>query len=256
MCLRLKDKVAIVTGATSGIGRGIALEFAKEGAKVVIADIVDKDRLESKDTASLIKQLGGEAIFIKTDVSLEEDVKRMIRMTVEHFGHLDILVNNAGIVFEKTVEETSAQDWDRLMGVNVKGVFLGCKYAIPEMRKVGKGKIINIGSISGMMGQKRLSAYCASKAAVVNLTRAMAMDDAGENININTICPGIIETPMTIDSLRDPEWSRLRQEATPAPRFGRPEDIAHAAVFLASSESDFIVGHCLVVDGGWTAGKC
>jgi len=248
--------MAIVTGGSSGIGRAIAMAFAREGAKVVIADLVETDRLEGKNTISLIKALGGAAIFVKTDISLEEDVKEMIRAAVEHFGHLDILVNNAGVVFEKTVEETSVQDWDRLMGVNVKGPFLGCKYAIPEMRKVGKGKIINIGSISGVMGQKRLSAYCASKAALVNLTRAMALDYAEDNINVNAICPGVIETAMTIDWLKDPEWSRLRLESTPALRFGRPEDIAHAAVFLASGESDFVVGHCLMVDGGWTAGKC
>ena len=249
---RLQDKVAIITGSRRGIGRGIALAFAKEGCKVVVSDYVeDKD---GKNTANEIKKLGSDAIFVKADVSKEKDVKNLVGKAVKKFGKLNIMVNNAGIVSFGTADTLTEKDWDKVINVNLKGVFFGTKYAAKQMLKQGKGgRIINISSIAGLVGFPGISAYCASKGGVTEFTREAALDYASKGITVNAVNPGVIETDMTKGMIEDKETSKNLLENTPVGRFGNPEDIGNAAVFLALDESSFITGHNLVVDGGWTA---
>jgi len=248
--MRLQNKIAIITGAGSGIGRGIALAFIKEGAKVVVADWSEEG---GKETVKQIKKVNGEAIFIKTDVSKATDVEQMVKTCLDKFGRVDILVNNAGIVKFGTFHETSEEDWDVVLNVNLKSVFLGSKRVIPEMLKQGKGKIINITSIAGLVGFDKIGPYCASKGGMITLTREMALEYAPKKINVNCIAPGIIKTAMTKDMLADPATKQFLESSTPYPRLGEPEDIAMAALYLASDESDFVNGEVLVVDGGWVA---
>jgi len=249
--MRLKDKVVIITGAGSGIGRASAGLFAKEGAKVVVVDVVRKGGLE---TARMIRNNGGEAAFVEVDVSRASDVERMIKTTVEKYGKLDILFNNAGINLEKTVTDTSEEEWNKVIDVNLKGVFLCSKYAIPEMIQNGEGVIINTASIRGIVGQAHESVYCASKGGVVLLTKAMALDYGPHNIRVNCICPGAIYTPMHeafMASLKKPEQEiQETLKKIPLGRMGQPEDVARAALFLASDESSYITGVTLLVDGG------
>lgn len=247
---RLKDKVAIVTGAGSGIGRAIAQKFTQEGAKVVVADYNEET---AKETAGMISQTGGQAIVSKTDVSRAEEVEQMIKLAVDNFGGLDIMVNNAGVAPMADVSSTTDEIWQKTIDVDLKGVFLGIKAAIPEMEKRGKGKIINTASIAGLIGFQGITAYCAAKGGVVNLTREAALDLASKKINVNAIAPGVIKTNMTADILKDPKMAEGMLAQTPIGRFGEPDDIAWAAVYLASDESDFVTGHTLVVDGGWIA---
>ncbi len=244
----LKDEVAIVTGAGSGTGRVIALRFAKEGADIVIPDI----NLEgAQNTAKEIEALGRKPLAIKTDVSDSTDVDRMVTTTIEKFGKIDILVDNAGIFIQKPLVETTESDWDRVLNINLKGVFLCSKRAVKEMLKQGGGRIINIASVVGYVGFADSSAYCASKGGVINLTREMALELAPKNINVSAIGPGVIETPMTKDMLADDATKQMLVGATPSGRIGQPEDIANAALFLASDESSFVNGITLFVDGGW-----
>jgi len=247
--LRLENKVAIITGAGSGIGKATALAFAREGAKILVADWSEEGGTE---TVSQIKKEKGEAIFVKTDVSNEENVGKMADACLAEFGKIDILVNNAGIVKMGALHETSESDWDEVLSVNLKGVFLCSKKVIPEMLKQGKGKIVNISSIAGLVGFAQVGAYCASKGGIIALTREMAIEYAGQKINVNCIAPGIIKTAMTKDMIADPVQKQSFESSTPYPRLGEPEDIAMAAVYLASEESDFVTGEVLVVDGGWT----
>ena len=249
---RLQDKVAIITGSRRGIGRGIALAFAKEGCKVVVSDYVeDKD---GKNTANEIKKLGSDAIFVKADVSKEKDVKNLVGKAVKKFGKLNIMVNNAGIVSFGKADTLTEKDWDKVINVNLKGVFFGTKYAAKQMLKQGKGgRIINISSIAGLVGFPGISAYCASKGGVTEFTREAALDYASKGITVNAVNPGVIETDMTKGMIEDKETSKNLLENTPVGRFGNPEDIGNAALFLALDESSFITGHNLVVDGGWTA---
>ncbi len=249
---RLKGKVAIVTGSNRGIGKGIAIAFAKEGCKVVVNS--HKDSKDAYDIVNEIKKLGADAIFVVADVSKEKDMKNLVKKAVDKFGKLDIMVNNAGILVFGTVRELTEKDWDRQMDVNLKGVFFGTKYAVEQMLKQGKGgRIINISSIAGLVGFPGISAYCASKGGVSELTREVALDCAKYGITVNAIDPGVIVTDMTKDMLNNAETSKMMLENTPVGRFGQPEDIGNAAVFLALDESSFITGHNLVVDGGWTA---
>jgi NAD(P)-dependent dehydrogenase (short-subunit alcohol dehydrogenase family) len=253
--MRLKDKVAIITGAGSGIGRACAILFGKEGANVIATDWNEQT---SEEVVKQIKSEGGEAISIRADVSNSTDVQEMVRESIKRYKKLDVLVNNAGIfITPYTVTDTSEEDWEKTLSVNLKGVFLCSKYAIPELIKTGGGSIINISSISGVIGQPAQAAYNASKGGIVQLTKCMALDYAANKIRVNCICPGYVETGMTkdlFDKARENqrEWKKILS-LHPIGRVGTPEDIAYAALYLASDESSWVTGSSLVVDGGYTA---
>ena len=251
--MRLKGRVAIITGAGSGIGRTSALLFAREGAKVIVADYMAES---GEETVKLIKEAGGEATFVKVDVSKAADTQRMVKTAIDSYGKLDILDNNAGIEGPSApTEDLPEEDWDRVLSVNLKGVFLGSKYAIPEMLKRGGGVIINTASVAGLVAFINMPAYCASKGGVVLLTKAMALEYAAKNIRVNCICPGAVRTPMferfKIGQVEEAE--RLFCQGRPIGRCGLAEDVANAALYLASEESSFVTGIALVIDGGWTA---
>jgi len=258
---KLDGKVAIITGAGSGIGRAAALLFAKEGAKIVIADNVVSG---GEETLTMIREAGGEARFIKTDVSIEDDIKKMIKVALDDYGKLDILFNNAGVsdILAPT-HEAQVSEWHRAININLTGVFLGMKYAIPEMLKIGGGAIINTASLAGLVGYPNRPAYCASKGGVVQLTKGAALEYATQNIRVNCICPGIIWTPMmekavsqegTLDSKAIEESKKQIIGMEPVGRLGKSEEVAQAALFLAcDNESSFITGIALPVDGGYTA---
>jgi 3-oxoacyl-[acyl-carrier protein] reductase len=249
--MRLLNKVALITGAGSGMGRASALLFSREGAKVSVADIDEKG---GRQTVELVKAEGGDAAFIQTDVSKPEDVDRMVKKTVEHFGTLDILFNNAGIgTAFIPIEEVEESFWDRIMAINVKGIFLGCKYAVPVMKKQGGGVIINTGSIAGVRPRPGLSAYSASKGAAIMLTKALAIELAPFKIRVNCINPVVTDTPFlekSIPASQLEEAKKAMMSTIPLGRLGRPEDIAQAALYLASDESSLVTGSCLDVDGG------
>ena len=248
--MNLKNKVAIVTGSRRGIGKAIALALAKAGANIVVSDINLDD---CNKLVEEIKAINGNALAVKTDVSNPEDVSQMINLTTEKFGKVDILVNNAGIYMQKSFTDVTEQDFDRTLDINLKGVFLCSKAVVPEMIKQGKGKIINIASIAGQVGFANSSAYCASKGAIINITRELALELAQYKINVNAIGPGVIETDMTKDLLEDKATKETLLANIPLSRIGKPEDIANAALFLASDNSDYITGITLFVDGGWLA---
>ncbi len=253
---RLAGKVAMITGAASGIGRATSLLFAREGAAVAAVDL---DRDGGEKVAKAIVAVGGRAIFIPADVSLPADCERAIRRTAEELGGLHILFNNAGIIRRATVVDLSESDWDRVMEVNVRSVFLLSRQAIPLMARAGGGSIINTASGWGLEGGPRAAVYCASKGAVVLLTKAMAIDHGSEKIRVNCICPGDIDTPMLASEasqLGQPLDLFLADAAQrPLRRLGRPEDIAEAALYLAGDASSFVTGTALVVDGGGLAGS-
>lgn len=252
--MRLKDKVAIVTGSASGIGKSIALEFAREGASVMGAD-VNTDGGEQ--TAQEIEKAGGAAAFIETDVAESEQVKALVEKTVERFGKLDIMVNNAGIEVFRRLADTEEEIWDRLIAVNLRGVFLGTKHAVPTMLENGGGVILNMASVAGIMGTGGLAAYNAAKGGVVLLTKSTAMDYGSRGIRANCLCPGFISTPMVDAILSMPGADDLKGTVIglcPAGRLGKPEEVAACAVFLASDEASFVNGHALVIDGGMSAG--
>ncbi|MBZ5497247.1 MAG: SDR family oxidoreductase [Acidobacteriia bacterium] len=251
----LAGKCAIVTGGASGIGRATALLFAQEGAAVSIADI---DRTAGTVVATLIEDQGGRAIFVPCDVTRAIDCERAVRQSVTELGGLDILFNNAGIIRRATVVEATEEEWDRVMAVNLKSVFLFSKFAIPVMARGGGGVIINTSSGWGLAGGRKAASYCASKGAVVLLTKAMALDHAPQNIRVNCICPGDTDTPMLrqeANQLGEAVNAFLEEAAQrPLGRIGTPDDIARAALYLASGASSFVTGTTLVVDGGGLAG--
>lgn len=247
--MRLQDKVAIITGGGTGIGQGIAVLFAKEGASVVVCG---RRPEPLNETVQAIKQAGGNAIAIPTDVSLFEQVQKTVQQVVTQFGKIDILVNNAGVYLPHDALSASEGEWNTVMSIDLKGVWISAKAVLPQMIKAGSGKIVNIASIAGLIGFEQSAAYCAAKGAVVNLTREMALDYAPKGINVNAIAPGVIESDMTKPFLFDEASKKSFLDKTPVGRIGKPEDIGYATVYLASNESDFVVGHTLVVDGGWT----
>jgi glucose 1-dehydrogenase len=255
--MRLAGKTAIVTGGASGIGRAIAILFAKEGANVVIGDVIDEPREGGAPTEQVIGEAGGTCRTRRCDVARWDDVDRLVGGTVAEFGQLDVMVNNAATLVGKKILETTEEDWDRVMAVNAKGVFFGCKRAIAQMltqEVVGdaRGRIVNISSQHGMVCSPAKFAYGVGKAAVVYMTRQIAVDYAKEHIICNAVAPGRILTgkPLGGEGADPLEYSHMR---TPMPRLGRPDDVAHAALFLASDEATYITGHNLMVDGGWMA---
>jgi NAD(P)-dependent dehydrogenase (short-subunit alcohol dehydrogenase family) len=250
--MRLQGKVAVVTGAASGIGRATALLFAREGAKVVVADVTDK---AANETVEAIKRGKGESVFVHTDVSKASDVEGMIETAVRNYGRLDVLFNNAGIEGAMAnITEYPEDVFDRLISINLKGEWLGMKYAIPAMLKSGGGSIINTASVAGLVGFTGLSAYCASKGGVVQLTKTVALEYAKQKIRVNAIAPGVINTPMVGRLVSgQPEMEKGLLQGEPVGRLGEPEEIASAALYLASDESSFVTGHILAVDGGWLA---
>lgn len=251
--MRLQDKVTIITGAGGGMGRVAAQLFAKEGARVVVAEFSEE---AGEETVGLVRAAGGEATYVKVDVSNEADARRMVDHAVATYGRLDSLYNNAGIMPEAdhSVIDTDVATWDKVMAVNVRGVFLGCKYAIPAMEAAGGGSIINIASFVAILGcSVPQDAYTASKGAVLSLTRSLAVQFGPMGIRTNAICPGPIETPLLMDwLLKDEAAKKLRLGRNPTGRFGKPEEIVHMAVYLASDESRFTNGASLVIDGGIT----
>ncbi|MBD2863944.1 SDR family NAD(P)-dependent oxidoreductase [Paenibacillus oceani] len=247
---RLQGKVALITGAGGGMGKADALLFAKEGAKVAISDI-QEDKIQQ--VVAEIKQNGGEAIGFRQDVSQEEEWVHIVGETVKQFGKIDILVNNAGISGATPLLDMTVEEWNRIMNINLTGTFLGQKHVIPHMIQNGGGSIINISSIAGLTGGSGAGAYTASKGAVRLLTKATAIDYAKFNIRANSIHPGYIATPMTVDLMADEKMKQWFQAQTPLPRLGAPEDIAAGALFLASDESSYITGIELPIDGGYSA---
>lgn len=249
--MRLQNKVAFISGGARGMGAAEAKLFAKEGAKVVIGDVLDD---EGRMTESEINETGGECLFVRLDVTSEDSWAAAIASTVSRFGKLDILVNNAGVVTRGSVEDTTLEEYDRIMDINAKGVFLGTKTAIPELRKVGGGSIVNISSISGNIGQSDVRAvYNASKGAVRIFTKSAAIQYASEGIRVNSVHPGDIDTPMAQARLDDPQLQREAEASSPLGRTGKPEEVAYGVLYLASDESSFVTGSELVIDGGYTA---
>lgn len=255
--MRLSERVAIITGGSSGIGRGIALAFAREGARVVVADISEAPRRGKyhetdtvTPTAQEIVRQNGEALFVRTDVSREPDLKNLVTQAFGRFGRIDILVNNAGIYIPGNTEHLSLDDWDRMMGVNLRAVFLLTRLAVPYLRRSRHGRILHIASVHAYGGGAG-PAYAPAKAALVNLARDQALELGRTGITVNAICPGYIET--AIQDYLTPEQIEDCRRRTPLPRLGRPADIANAALFLASDEAEWITGASLVVDGGYTA---
>lgn len=247
---RLCDKVAFITGAASGMGRAIALLFAQEGAKVAV---IDRDEENGRETALLIKEDGGEARFMRTDLCSEDDVKAAIDATVEKYGRLDVLVNNAGIVIMGGATHTSAADWDRVQSTNLRGPFLCSKHAIPHMQRQGGGAIVSVASIGGIVAVPLHAAYNAAKSGLIGLTRQIAVDYGPENIRANSICPTATDTPLIRNAGANDQNLKALAQMHPLRRLSRPEDIAYAALFLASDEAQCITGAVLPVDAGWTA---
>lgn len=243
------DKVIVITGSTFGIGKSTAIEFAKRGAKVVLSDYV-----EDQDTLKIIQENQGDAIFVKCDVSKEEDVKNLIKETIKKYGRLDYAFNNAGIEGTPApATDCSNDNWERTININLTGVWYCMKYQIPEMLKSGGGAIVNNASIAGIVGFPGLPAYVASKHAVVGLTKNVALDYAKQNIRVNAVCPGVIHTPM-VDRFtgQDPAVLEQMVAAKPMGRVGQPEEIADIVMFLCSNASSFITGQAIAVDGGMT----
>ena len=255
--MRLKDKVALITGAGSGIGRAAALLFADEGASVAASDI---SLANAQETASMISELGGRGLALSGDVSSAEDAERMVQATVDEFGQLDILVNSAGISARNALSEGASPEaiWDKVIDVNLKGTYLVSWFAVPEMEKADGGSIINLASTMGLVGYPAgfgggFNPYPPSKGGVVQFTRTLAIDSARKNIRVNCLCPGFVATNFTKVLTDDPETNTFLEELHPMGRLGRPEEIANVALYLASDDAGYVTGAALTVDGGYTA---
>ena len=246
--MRLENKVAIISGGSRGMGAFEAALFVQEGAKVIVGDVRDDEGRE------LVEGMGDDAIYMHLDVTSERDWATVVKEATDRYGKLDILVNNAGISARGTIEETSVDDWDRVMGINAKGVFLGTRAAIPEMRKSGGGSIINISSQLGLVGMAESSPqYQSSKGAVRIFTKSAAIQYASEGIRVNSVHPGPIVTPMTEARRADAAVQQVMVSRIPLGRYGESEDVAYGVLYLASDEASFVTGSELVIDGGWTA---
>jgi meso-butanediol dehydrogenase/(S,S)-butanediol dehydrogenase/diacetyl reductase len=252
MAGKLAGRVAIVTAGGSGIGAATARRFAQEGASVVVADLSGR---RAEEVTAGITANGGKAVCIKMDAADPEGVQATIKLALDTYGRLDVMFNNAGLAEVGLLDETSLESWNRVIAVTLTGVFLGMKYCLPIMRKQGKGAIINTASISGTGGDYGLSSYNAAKAGVINLTRSAAIENAKQNIRVNCVCPGAINTraAQILGKGREEEFRRLQAQAHPLGRMGEPEEIANTVLFLASDEASFITGAAIVVDGGVTA---
>src|SRR6056297_2431851 len=251
MSERLQGKTALVTGGSSGNGRAIARRFAEEGANITVADVREDPRMGGEPTHDLIESEGGNAQYVHCDVSSIEDLHAAVDATVEAFGSLDVMVNNAGVERQKPLGEVTDEDYEWLMDINLKGVFFGSQAAVEVMREQEDGgSIINMSSIGGIRGLENSSLYCTSKGGVTNLTRQLAVEHGEADIRVNALNPGFIETAMTME---DGETAGGILEQTPLGRAGQPDEVADAALFLASDESSFVTGHNLVMDGGFTA---
>ncbi len=251
---RLAGKVAIVTGAATGIGKQGAILFAKEGARVVVADL---DEEGGRQTVEAIRAEGGEALFVRTDVTDAAQVDGLVQTAKATYGRIDVLYNNAAVNLYGKLTDTSVENWDRVMAVNVKSVFLCCKAVIPIMKESGGGAIVNTASAAAIVGLRNLAVYTASKGAVLQLTKNLALDYAADHIRVNALCPGVTATEMTlkmIETSADPAATRARYDHGRAlERMAEPVEIARGALFLASDESSFMTGAPLIVDGGYTA---
>ena len=253
MSTELQNKVALVTGGTTGIGRDTAVLFAKAGAKVVVSG---RRETEGEETSNLIRAAGGDGLFVKSDVSKSSDVQSLVQKTVEKFGRLDIAFNNAGIEGKWVpLIEQSLEDWDAVIDVNLKGTWLCLKYEIQQMLKQGGGgTIVNMSSVAGLMGAAGAGVYCASKHGVIALTRTAALEYAVHGIRVNAVCPAVIETAMSDRAFADPGANKRVLALHPIGRFGKPMEVAEAVLWLCSSKSSFMTGHYIVLDGGMLAG--
>lgn len=252
--MRLRGKVALITGAGMGQGREAAVLFAREGARIIVADI---NEAAAKQTVGLVEEAGGEALAVRGDVGVEADVDRMIGEGVRRFKALHVLYNNAGVLWkerDRSVLETTEANWDRVLAINLKGPFFVCKHGIPHLIRSGGGSVINVGSVSALCGfTVAQDAYTSAKGALISLTKSLAIQFAKQNVRCNIIHPGIIETPMQAPYLADPAKRRSFEEGIPLGRIAHPREIAAVALFLASDESSYITGTEIIADGGFTA---
>ncbi|WP_336360655.1 SDR family NAD(P)-dependent oxidoreductase [Haladaptatus sp. ZSTT2] len=250
--LSFADDHVLVTGAATGLGRHIARSFAAAGATVSVIDIAETPRDEQQSVVAAIEAQGGTAAFFQTDLTDKTQVRESIAAALDRFGPLDVLVNNAGVNHLGSADEVSVDEWDEVLAVNLRGAFLTARYALPSLLETG-GSIVNIASTAGLHGSPGYAAYGPSKAGLVNLTRQLAVDFSPEGVRVNAVAPGIIDAGMAAQELDDPETVAYKKEQTLVPRFGTPQDVSNAVVFLASDAASFVTGETLVVDGGWCA---
>ena len=255
MGIDLTGRVAVVTGGASGIGRGIAVELAREGADIVVADVDEEPNMEEEreegTTVELVREMGRDAAYVETDVTSESEVEALMEATAERFGGIDVLVNNAGIAGSGSARETSLELWNRVLAVNLTGAFLCSKHAIPHVVESDQGRIINISSQGSKRASGTNTAYCVSKAGISHLTKSLAAELGPEGVTVNAIMPGPVRTAMMADVLDDPERRQEYLDEMCVPYYGVPRDIGRVAVFLASEDARYVAGHDLAAEGGW-----